>query len=153
MSNWDCKKQVDVVILDFAKAYDTVPHRNLLNKLQFYGINGNIHQWISSILMNRDKCVIVDGQSSSSVHVQSGVPQGTVLGPLLFLLHINDLPNEVRSTVRLFADDCLLYRVINSQQDQTILQDDLTNLERLRSKWGMKFNAQKCSVWLAHVSH
>ena len=65
--------------------------------------------------------VVVDGQSSSSVWVQSGVPQGTVLGPLL-LLHTNDLPNEVQSTVRLFADDCLLYRVTESQQDQLILQ-------------------------------
>ena len=90
--------------------------------------------------------VVVDGEKSSKLTVDSGVPQGTVLGPLLFLCHINDLPLSVNSTVRLFADDCLLYRKINSQQDQIALQNDLHELEKWADQWGMRFNAKKCYV-------
>ena len=90
--------------------------------------------------------VVVDGQSSKEVTVDSGVPQGTVLGPICFLLHINDLPSVVNSQVRLFADDCLLYRPIKSEQDHLILQKDLEALERWAEDWGMSFNAKKCYV-------
>ena len=79
-----------------------------------------------------------------SVTVDSGVPQGTVLGPLLFLCHINNLPDCVKSQVRLFADDCLLYRTINSQSDHLTFQKDLEALEKWASDWGMRFNAKKC---------
>jgi hypothetical protein len=78
--------------------------------------------------------------------VDSGVPQGTVLGPILFLCHINDLPDALNSQVRLFADDCLLYRPINSQKDHDILQQDLKNLETWAENWGMRFNAKKCYI-------
>ena len=78
--------------------------------------------------------------------VDSGVPQGTVLGPILFLCHINDLPDALKSQVRLFADDCLLYRPINSQKDHDILQQDLKNLETWAENWGMRFNAKKCYI-------
>jgi hypothetical protein len=90
--------------------------------------------------------VVLEGEASDEVAVDSGVPQGTVLGPLLFLCHINDLPDSVKSTVRLFADDCLLYRVINTFQDHLTLQEDLKCLEEWATKWGMRFNAQKCYV-------
>ena len=143
---WDRKKQVDVAVLDFAKAFDTVPHRKLLGKLTHYGITGNTYSWIQSFLSDRQQCVVVDGVASEWVPVVSGVPQGTVLGPLLFLLHINDLPTAVSSSVRLFADDCLLYREIKSAQDQVILQRDLVSLEEWGIKWGMRFNASKCNV-------
>ena len=76
----------------------------------------------------------------------SGVPQGTVLGPLLFLLHINDLPSVVSSTVRLFADDCLIYRNIKNKEDQITLQKDLNLLENWGNTWGMRFNAAKCNI-------
>ena len=100
--------QIDIAVLDFSKAFDTVPHDGLLSKLKHYGIDKNIWQWISSFfLKKRKQCVVVDGVSSSLVDVESGVLQGTVLGPILFLLHINDLPSIVSSKVRLFADDCL----------------------------------------------
>jgi hypothetical protein len=88
--------------------------------------------------------VVVNGESSAPVHVDSGVPQGTVLGPLLFLLFINDLPLHVKSQVRLFADDALLYRRIESPEDQKQLQEDLASLEQWASTWGMRFNAKKC---------
>jgi hypothetical protein len=90
--------------------------------------------------------VVLEGESSEEAHVESGVPQGTVLGPLLFLCHINDLPDSVNSQVRLFADDCLMYREIDSFRDHTALQDDLAKLEDWAQLWGMRFNAKKCFV-------
>ena len=135
-TSFDRGTQTDIAILDFSKAFDTVPHNKLLHKLQAYGICGNLHTWIQSFLCNRHMKVVVEGESSNEVTVDSGVPQGTVLGPLLFLCHINDLPDAVKSQVRLFADDCLLYREVKSQSDHTILQQDLHNLENWASEWG-----------------
>ena len=142
----DKKLQVDVAILDFSKAFDTVPHDLLLHKLTHYGIDGTLHRWLSAFLTQRKMSVVIDGEHSHAVNVTSGVPQGTVLGPLLFLCHINDLPSVVKSQVRLFADDCVLYRQIRSQRDHHKLQDDLILLQKWASDWGMKFNASKCMV-------
>ena len=98
-----------MIIMDFAKAFDKVPHRRLLYKLDYYGIRGSTHKWISSWLSERSQKVVLDGQASDPVPVLSGVPQGSVLGPVLFLIFINDLPDNIRSSVRLFVDDCVLY--------------------------------------------
>ena len=144
--NTDAGFQTDVAILDFSKAFDTVPHKKLLHKLQSYGVRGNLHKWISSFLCHRKMKVVVDGESSTECDVLSGVPQGTVLGPLLFLVHINDLPDSVTSKVRLFADDCLLYRKVTSTADQEEIQKDLKRLETWAETWGMKFNAKKCYI-------
>ena len=138
--------QVDVAVLDFAKAFDTVPHLSLLGKLDHYGIKGPLHNWIGSFLTGRTQSVLVDGEKSDFVSVHSGVPQGTVLGPLLFLIYINDLPKNVTSSVRLFADDCLLYRPISSAADSLALQRDLTALEQWCLRWGMRFNVDKCNI-------
>ena len=146
VKSFDAKKQTDLVILDFSKAFDTVPHKILLHKLNNYGIDGKINKWIENILTQRQQRVIVEGEPSSSCSVESGVPQGTVLAPLLFLYRINDLPLCVRSQVRLFADDCLLYRSIKTQLNQQQLQTDLHSLERLATKCGMRFNATKCYI-------
>jgi hypothetical protein len=146
MSSLDRKVQTDVAVLDFSKAFDKVPHDGLLSKLAHYGIDKNIRQWISSFLKGRKQRVIVDGKFSDYADVDSGVPQGTVLGPLLFLLHINDLPSRVSSKVRLFADDCLLYREITNSDDQEKLQKDLNSLEDWCHDWGMSFNAKKCNI-------
>ena len=138
------QKQTDVIIMDFAKAFDKVPHRRLLYKLEYYGIRGSTHKWISSWLSERSQKVVLDGQASDPVPVLSGVPQGSVLGPVLFLIFINDLPENIRSSVRLFADDCVLYRNIKSPIDCQILQDDLNSLAQWETDWQMKLNIAKC---------
>ena len=140
--------QTDIGILDFSKAFDVVPNQRLLNKLSHYGIDGSCHRWIKSCLSGRTQKVMVDGTFSDVAPVVSGVPQGTVLGPLLFLLFINDLPSTTSpgTRIRLFADDCLIYRPIRNSQDQVTLQHDLDNLIRWSKQWGMRCNAAKCKV-------
>ena len=93
-------------LIDFAKAFDKVSHRRLLHKLDYYGIRGSTHEWISSWLSGRTQKVVLDGQTSDPVPVLSGVPQGSVLGPILFLILINDMPDNIRSSVCLFVDVC-----------------------------------------------
>ena len=140
--------QIDIGVLDFAKAFDKVPHTRLMSKLRLYGIQGEVAAWIYSFLSHRTQKVVVDGSISESADVISGVPQGTVMGPLLFLLFINDLPQVVdpSTQVRLFADDCLIYRTITSIQDQIQLQKDLDALQLWGDLWGMSFNASKCNI-------
>ena len=130
--------------MDYAKAFDKVPHRRLLHKLECLRIRGSTHKGINSWLSGRTQQVVLDGQASDPVPVLSGVPQGSVLGPVLFLIFINDLPDNIRSSVRLFADDCVLYRNIHSLQDCLTLQEDLTSLGQWEADWQMKFNVAKC---------
>jgi hypothetical protein len=141
---YDKNTQVDCAILDFSKAFDTVLHKKLLHKLTAYGINDPIHAWLTQFLTARTMQVVLEGQTTNQVTVDSGVPQGTVHGPLLFLRHINDLPDCIKSQAHLFANDCLLYREIKTQQDHITLQQDLQHLENWAQSWGMKFNAKKC---------
>ncbi len=139
-------KQIDAILLDFSKAFDKVPHQRLRLKLEYYGVRGNTLEWISSFLNGRTQRVLCGGSVSKPADVDSGVPQGSVLGPLLFLAYINDLPDCVASTPRMFADDCLLYRQIDSISDSRALQDDLIALEKWESDWLMSFNPDKCEV-------
>ena len=140
--------QCDIGVLDFSKAFDTVPHHRLSNKLEHYGIDGKILGWINAFLNGRTQQILVDGVISESAQVKSGVPQGTVLGPLLFSLYINDLPDSLSpgTRVRLFADDCLVYRAIRTVEDQLTLQRDIDSLLIWADKWGMRFNPSKCCV-------
>ena len=133
--------QTDLISLNSAKAFDTVPHNRLLYKFDWYGIRGNIHTWITSFLTNRTQSVVLNNTTSSSVPVTSGVPQGTVLEPVLFLIFINNLPDNIKkSDIHLFADDCILYRTIQTPNDCNELQDDLHSLEQWEMTWLMKFN-------------
>lgn len=141
------RDQVDIILLDFAKAFDKVPHRRLVYKLDYYGVRGMTLKWISSFLSSHSQQVMVEGCTSGKLDVLSGVPQGTVLGPLLFLIYINDLPESVKSsTVRLFADDSLLYRHVRKPTDADDLQRDLTALEQWEHSWQMSFHPSKCTV-------
>ena len=124
----DRGRQTDMIILDFSKAFDRVPHLWLLEKIHHYGIRGSTYNWIRSFLQNRNQQVVVDGATSDKMEVISGVPQGTVLGPLLLLMVINDLPDTVTSNTRLFADDCIIYHTVKSIQDCLQLQEDLREL-------------------------
>ena len=121
----DHHHHVDLIMLDFCKAFDTVAHHRLLNKLKFYGIKGKVYDWLSIWLTQRSQRVVLDNSSSNYVQVESGVPQGTVLGPIMFLLYINDITVGISSSLRLFADDCVLYRIIKSNHDHNYLQSDL----------------------------
>ena len=139
----DNKYQQDVVILDFYKAFDKVPHRQLLEKLDASGIRGIIHKWFTAYLTNRTQRVIVDGRSSGEAPVLTGVPQGTVLGPLMFLTYINDITSDLTSQMQLFADDALLFRPIKSEKDSKSLQKDLNTLQIWSKRWKMTFNISK----------
>ena len=146
--NIDNRIQTDAILLDFQKAFDKVPHHRLLYKLKYYGISPQALNWVHSFLTNRTQQVLLEGNMSSSINVTSGVPQGSVLGPLLFLIYINDLPDYIQnnSTVKRFADDTIIYHPINNQQDSIALQEDLDSLQRWESDWLMHFHPQKCQT-------
>ncbi len=144
LSTIDKGKQADLTILDFSKAFDVVPHHRLMVKLEHYGIRGITRRWIKKFLENRKQRVVVNGDMSDFAPVTSGAPQGSVLGPVLFLVFINDICHNIRSCLPLFADDCLLYRVIESDEDRAMLQEDLDRLTTWANKWQMIFNPSKC---------
>ena len=122
-------------MLDFSKAFDKVPHQQLLHKLEFYGITGDTLSWLTAFLSDRSQQVIINGALSSPCKVNSGVPQGSVLGPTLFLVYINDIADDIQSQLRLFADDCIIYRTINTPEDHTTLQQDLNQLSKWATTW------------------
>lgn len=137
---------VDTIYFDFAKAFDSVPHRRLLHKLKSFGVCGNIYKWIEGFLLNRKQYVSVDGVSSDVADVLSGVPQGTVLGPILFVIYINDLLDGIKSDGVLYADDTKIFNTITSKNDAVDLQSDITKLEKWADEWMMKFHPGKCHV-------
>ena len=132
---------IDVIYLDFKKAFDSVPHERLLNKVSSYGIQGNILTWIRSFLSNRVQRVRVGGAISPTEQVVSGIPQGSILGPILFTIFINDLPDSIESTCKVFADDTKIY---NNPEKANILQEDLNKLQIWSEKWQLGFNISKC---------
>ena len=155
-SSLNNKGQTDAILLDFSKAFDRVPHDLLLTKLQHYGVSGNILNWITDFLNSRTQRVVCGGVTSKPINVTSGVPQGSVLGvlgPLLFLAYINDITTNLSSSCRLFADDCILYRKIDTPDDAKILQEDLRKLEIWEETWGMKFNIEKCMILTITLKH
>ena len=144
--NLDEGRQTDAIIMDFSKAFNKVGHQRLLHKLQFYGVRGKNLGWIQSFLHGRSQRVLLDGNNSSSIAVESGVPQGSVLGPCLFLFYINDLPNGLASKVRLFADDAISYMTIDNQHYAHNLQQDLNRIRDRAEKWMIVLNTDKCKV-------
>ena len=112
MENLDKNLPTDAIYLDFSKAFDTVPHHRLLKKLERYGITGSILNWVKDFLSNRSQFVKINESESSHLPVTSGVPQGSVLGPTLFIYYINDLPNCTSADMKIFADDTKLFSTI-----------------------------------------
>ena len=137
---------VDVIYLDYSKAFDTVPHKRLLHKLRAYGFTGKLLDWIRDFLFSRKMRVVIRGKSSDWRQVTSGVPQGSVLGPLLFVLYVNDIPVTVSSSSSMFADDTKLWRKVTDQAGRDGLQQDLVGLRGWSEDWLMDFNVDKCKV-------
>ena len=137
----------DVVFLDFTKAFDSVPHERLLLKLKGYGIEGNLLHWFRNFLTNRQQRVVVRGTFSSWTHVRSGVPQGTILGPILFLIYVNDISSNISSSIKMFADDTKVYREITDLENDTrALQTDIVRLVDWATLWQLRFNPEKCEM-------
>jgi hypothetical protein len=147
----DSGEGLDIIYLDYRKAFDTVAHQRLLLKLRRVGLPTGVCSWIESFLSERKMRVSVNGEFSNWISVVSGVPQGSVLGPLLFLLYVDDLPSLVSNELKMFADDTKLWTKISNLLSSNTLQADLAKLEVWARDWLLKFNEDKCVV--IHVGH
>ena len=144
----DNKCQVDTLYLDFAKAFGKVNHELLLLKLKRFGISGNLLSWLRDYLSGRYQGVTVLGETSNTLPVLSGVPQGSILGPLLFLVYVNDLPDCVSSSssLAMFADDSKCYHPIKCSEDAEVLQSDINAIDSWCKEWQMSLNHSKCGL-------
>ncbi len=151
----------DCVYLDLKKAFDKVPHNRLMWKVRrFGGVSGNLAEWMENYLRGREMRTIVRGMKSEWKMVSSGVPQGSVLGPIMFLLYVNDMPIGINSYMNMFADDAKIMRKVKNLEDCNKLQEDLYKIYEWSVKWQMEFNISKCHVMkmgkkanIDHVRH
>jgi hypothetical protein len=144
LNDLNADENADILYLDFSKAFNKVDHAILLKKLNLYGIQGKVHRWLSNFLSGRTQHAVIDGVRSNVIRVLSGVPQGTVLGPLLFILYINDLFSVVKhSKIKVFADDSKLHKSIGSPTDCKLLQEDLHAVVRWATINNMELNESK----------
>ena len=137
-----------IVFLDYAKAFDKVSHKMLLHKLESYGISWKLNAWISAFMSGRSQRVVLGETVSDWCRVTNGAPHGSVLGPTLFFIYINDMPDNINSPLRLFADDSKILANIdlnNPDASINILQEDIDNITKL-DKWLMQLNFEKCKV-------
>ena len=143
----DTQEEIRVIALDIKKAFDRVWHKGLMTKLSSFGIQGDLHSWIASFLANRQQSVVLDGSTSSAKPISAGVPQGSILGPMLFLMFIDDLASNLVNDLHLFADDSTLHIVIKNANDRSVckdsLQQDLNAIEVWATSWCVTFNASK----------
>ena len=144
----DSGKVADILYLDFAKAFDKVPHARLVAKLRACGIDGKVLRWIQEWLSDRKQRVVLNGKASKWTSVLSGVPQGSVLGPILFIVYINDIDDATpfMNFLSKFADDTKAVRVLLSDDDQANMQADINALVEWSDRWQMTFNADKCKI-------
>ena len=158
MEEWtqalDLGNSIDIIYMDFKKAFDKVPHQRLIYKIRALGINEEITLWIKDYLTDRTQKVIINGKSSEWKPVTSGIPQGSVLGPLLFVIYINDLPNSIISDIYMFADDTNIFKIITSDIDCQILQTDLNELKKWTDTWLLELHPDKCkTMTLGKIDH
>ena len=139
----DNGKDLGIVYLEFSKAFDKVAHRRLIRKLQNYGITGALLNWIKDFLSNRKQGVVIMGKSSYWTDVTSGITQRSVLGPILFLVYINDLPGAIKGIMKIFADGAKVYYEIESIDTPQFMQDDLNRADLWAILWDMIFNSKK----------
>ena len=141
------KHNIDIIMLDYAKAFDTINHSILLHKLKKFGISGKVGKWIANFLLNRNQKVAINGFQSKPSQVISGVPQGTILGPVLFLVYIADITDNItKSKVSSYADDSKVSKEIKTEQDGKDLQEDTNKLYKWTSNNLMEFNTTKFEV-------
>ena len=139
-------KQVAVVFFDIHKAFDSVPHHLLINSLIDFGVSGCLLMWFKSYFSDRKQRVVLDGESSALIPVTSGVPQGSILGPLLFIVYMNSIsqvPLSSGTKLLLYADDIVMYRPVNSQSDVSSLQNDVNSIHRWTIEHGLALNTSK----------
>ena len=141
----DHKHSVDLAFIDFSKAFDKVSHYHLIRKLETYNLDKKVIEWIKAFLLNRTQSVVVDNCHSDEIQVTSGVPQGSVLGPILFLLYINDLPDRINCSIRMYTDD-VLYTDVSDMDSTHKLQANLDALLKWCIDWKMTVNVNKCAV-------
>lgn len=149
----DQGEPMDIIFLDLKKAFDKVPHSRLMIKISALGINGKIYDWIKAWLRDRKQRVVVNGEESEWVDVSSGVPQGSVLGPLLFLIYINDVDEYIRSKIFKFADDAKIVGGVRTLEGVNVIKNDLIALSRWCSEWQMELNVEKCKVMHVGVNN
>ena len=140
------KDTVWIYFLGFQKAFDKVPKPRLLQKLSAYGIEGKVLCWIADFLSYRRMRIMVRAEYSEWVDVISGVPQGSVLGPILFLIYVNNIPEMVNCRIQMFADDTKLFRAVKYIGDCNILHNELNTLSQWTNEWLLSFNVDKCKV-------
>ena len=149
----DQGSNIGVAYMDFMKAFDKVPHGRLMKKIESYGISGETLSWIREFLHERRQKVVINGESSSWNDVTSGVPQGSVLGPVLFVLFINDFPDTIQSSLYLFADDTKVFNPLISSYDANKFQQDLVELHLWTEKWLLSFHPDKYVLMLLGKNH
>ena len=137
---------IDILYLDYAKAFDTVPHQRLIHQVESFGITGKVMQWITAFLSNRKQKVCANGAESTWSTVMSGIPQGSIIGPILFTLFVNDLPQNISSIISMFADDTKLFLPLTSDSSYEDLCSDLNYLQEWAVRMQMKFHPSKCKV-------
>ncbi len=137
---------IDIAFLEFALAFDSVAHERLLLKLKAYGIKEDLLRWFKGFLSNRTQRVVLGENTYQWKKVTSGVPQGSVIGPLLFVIYINDLMQDLKNSCKLYADDTKVISVINKIEDNRVLQQDLNKLVEWSENWLIDFNKDKFKI-------
>ena len=147
-------KEVSAIFCDISKAFDRVWYKGLLFKLEAVGIRGSLLNWFTDYLDNRVQRVVLPGTSSSWASVSAGVPQGSILGPLLLIVYINDIVEDINSKIRLFADDTSLYVIVDNPTDATEkLNSDMEKIHQWAAKWLVTFNPSKSESLLFSRKH